>query len=62
MILDFDTEVLYTQQRTVSNISLQLEWHRQLEDLGKLVLMKKDLLKKADKVQALIAAVKRYIL
>jgi len=60
--LDFDVEVLSTENRTNATLDLQLDWHRQLKeyDLGTKIPMKKDVTRKPEKLKALIEAVKRY--
>ncbi|KAF8880977.1 hypothetical protein BD779DRAFT_1445829 [Infundibulicybe gibba] len=55
-----DEDEILKSNLTVKEIELQLEWHRRHEDLGGLVPKKKDLPRKQEKLDALIAAVNRY--
>jgi len=54
-----DTQSITSKPDTNPKLNLQLEWHRWL-DSEKLILRKKNLTQKDDKVAALVAAVKQY--
>ena len=58
--LDFNPNIVQLKNRTGDNIDLQLEWHRRLEGLGKLIPPKIELHQKSKKIDTLATAISRF--